>query len=174
MKRTRLSLSVLLGGAVLVVLSCADPSPTAPAGPQGGLFDGLLQPTGLLACSPLAYDSVTQTVGPEGGTLFVGPHRLVVPAGALDAPVAITGIVRSETVNRIHFEPEGLVFNQYSAPSLWMSYANCSLLGSLLPKRIAYVTPDLLILEYLSSLDSFWTRTVRGKVPHFSDYAIAW
>jgi hypothetical protein len=172
MKATRLSLAVLLGGALLVVLSCADPSPTAPAGPQAGLFDGLLQPTGLLDCSPLAYDSVTQTVGPEGGTLFVGPHRLTVPAGALDTAVTITGIVRSETVNRIHFEPEGLVFNQ--AAYLRMSYANCSLLGSFLPKRIAYVTPDLLILEYLSSLDIFWTQTVRGKVEHFSDYALAW
>ncbi|HEY3279812.1 MAG TPA: hypothetical protein VGJ83_04810 [Gemmatimonadales bacterium] len=174
MKATRLSLSVLLGGAVLVALSCAEPTAPAPRGLLGGddLFGDLKQLTGLLQCEPLPYDSVTQTIGPLGGVIQVGPHSLTIPAGALDSDVTITAVTPSDTVNRIQFQPEGLVFNQYT--DLLMSYANCNLMGSLLPKRIAYTTPDLLILDYLPSLDNVFTQTVRGKLQHFSDYALAW
>jgi hypothetical protein len=179
MKAGSLARAALLGAAMLVGLSCTDAAPTGPVdvpAPQAGLFDDfddlLFKPTGLLECSPLPYDSVTQVVGPEGGTIFAGPHRLIVPEGALDSEVAITAVVRPETVNRVEFQPEGLVFNQ--SASLRMSYANCNLLGSILPKRIAYIAPDLSILDYLSSLDIFWTQTVRGKLEHFSEYAIAW
>lgn len=175
MKPTRLVLSVLLGGATLVALSCAEPTSPKPNGSLLGgddLFGGLKQLTGLLQCTPLPYDSVTQTIGPEGGEIQVGPHTFTVPAGALDTAVEITAVAPSDTVNHIRFQPEGLVFNQFT--TLRMSYANCDLLGSTLPKRIAFTSPDLQILDYVPSLDNALTQTVRGKVLHFSDYAIAW
>jgi hypothetical protein len=175
MKPTRLLLTALLGGATLVALSCAEPTRPTPSGSLLGggddLFGDLSQVTGLLQCTPLPYDSVTQTIGPEGGVINVGPHTFTVPEGALDAPTEITAVVPSDTVNRIQFQPEGLVFNGFT--TLRMSYANCNLL-SLLPKRIAYVSPDLSILDYVPSLDNTLSQTVRGKVSHFSDYAIAW
>jgi len=174
MKTIGLGRAALLAGIALAVVSCAEP--TSPA-PQAGLFDGdlfgdLTRRTGLLQCTPLPYDSVTQTLGPEGGVMHVGPHTFTVPAGALDTAVTITAVTPSDTINRIQFQPEGLVFNGYT--TLRMSYANCDLLGSLLPKRIAYVSTDLTILEYLQSLDNVFTQTVRGKVQHFSEYALAW
>lgn len=170
MKGTRLFLGALLGAAAAIGLSCAEPS--SPPAPPIGLLGGLDVPTGLLQCTPLPYDSVTQTIGPEGGTIQVGPHSLEIPAGALDTAVTITAVAPSDTVNRIQFQPEGLTFGQYA--SLTMSYANCDLLGIWLPKRVAYVTPDLLILDYVPSLDSADSQTVRGKLQHFSDYAVAW
>ncbi len=168
----------------LAALSCSDPS--APT-PQADLFGGLPLPppplpppplpvpfpTGLLACTPVAADSVTQTIGPEGGTLQVGANTLAIPAGALDSAVSITAVAPSDTVNRVQFQPEGLTFLQPA--QLTMSYANCDPLGLLLPKQIAYTTDDLLlILEYLPSLDDLSGQTVTGEVRHFSDYAIAW
>jgi len=54
------------------------------------------------------------------------------------------------------------------------SYANCSLVGNLLPKRIAYTTDDLQILYYLLSLGNPLSQTVTGQVNHFSAYVIAW
>ena len=170
MKSVRLS-AALLGAVALVAISCADPTTPAPQ-PSGDLFGDLKQVTGLLQCTPLPYDSVTQTIGPEGGTIQVGPHTFEVPAGALDSAVAITAVTPSDTINQIQFQPEGLVFNGYA--TVWMSYANCNLLGSLLPKRIAYTSSDGVILDYLPSLDNGFTQTVRGKVQHFSEYAIAW
>jgi len=176
MKSVRLLRAALLGAIALIAVSCADPM-TPTAQPQASWLDGdligdLRQLTGLLKCTPLPYDSVTQTIGPAGGVMEVGPHTFTVPAGALDSDVTITAVTPSDTINRIQFQPEGLVFNGYTA--LRMSYANCDLLGSLAPKRIAYVGPDLGILEYLPSLDNIFTQTVRGKVQHFSEYAVAW
>jgi len=55
-----------------------------------------------------------------------------------------------------------------------MSYANCNLLGRLLPKRIAYTTNLLDVIEYLLSIDNLFTKKVTGRVPHFSEYVISW
>ncbi len=93
---------------VAALLGCGERAPTGIA-PQALLWD--LPPvtvTGLVSCTPLSPDSVSQTIGPLGGTLAVGPHRLFIPAGALDAPVEITAMAPADTVNRIRFEPQGL------------------------------------------------------------------
>ena len=164
-------IALLTGTALLLVLGCREPAaPLAP--PQGSLLGLPLQFTGLLRCSPLPYDSVTQTIGPEGGVINVGTHSLAIPAGALDSAVTITAVAPSDTVNRIQFQPQGLVFNQ--AASLTMSYANCNPMTSLVPRRIAYTDDLLTILEYLVSVDDRDSRTVTGDLYHFSDYALAW
>ena len=167
--------AALLSGGALLLLSCADPSPlgidSRGSRPQADLFGESL-PVGLLTCTPLPYDSVTQTIGPDGGTLAVGAHTLTVPPGALDSAVSITAVAPSDTVNHVRFQPEGLTFQQPA--SLTLSYANCNLWGSLAPKRIAYTTDALLILEYLPSLDDLLAQTVTGRLEHFSEYAVAW
>jgi hypothetical protein len=173
MKAVRALLVVLFVGA------CVDRSPTSvptpPQGPQAqaGLIGSLLKPTGLLSCSDLPPASATQTVGSLGGVIRVGPHTLTIPGGALAAPTTITAtLVTGRGVNAVHFEPAGLRFQR--SASLTMSYKNCNLLGSLLPKRIAYTSDALAILEYLLSLDNLLAKRVTGQLVHFSDYAIAW
>ena len=177
MKATRLWTGVLLGAAGVLLLGCGDRSPLDVASqaprPQGGLIGGLLGPGGgLLACQPPPYDSTTQTIGPAGGTIRIGSHSLVIPAGALPSPTAITAVVVSGPVNAVRLEPQGLQFQQ--AADLTLSYANCDLLGSLAPKRIAYTTEARDILEYLRSADNLFARQVTGELRHFSEYAIAW
>lgn len=176
MRATRLLQCALLAGAAVVMLSCDDPSPVGVPSrvsrPVGALVDSLLQAAGggLLRCSPLPYDSVTQTIGPAGGTLVVGRNTLSIPAGALDTLVSITAVAPSDTVNRVQFQPQGLTFRQPA--SLTMSYANCTPIGA--PKRVAYTSPGLQILQYLPSLDDASLQTVTGQLQHFSDYAVAW
>jgi hypothetical protein len=164
---------VLIGAALFAVLSCERSSPVGvdSKAPNADLL-GWAPSVGLLRCSPLPADSVTQTIGPDGGTLSVGTHRLTIPAGALTAPVTITAIAPSDTVNQVRFFPEGLTFA--SPALLTMSYANCSLLYGLVPKQIAYTTDDLSILALLPSIDDFWRQQVTGSLQHFSTYAIAW
>ena len=161
---------------VCVIGSCSDRAPTAPApvaAPDASLIGDLLRPTGLLQCSALPAASASQTIGPEGGSITVGPHVLWVPAGALAKPTTITAtLVTGQGVNGVRFQPEGLQFD--SPAYLTMSYANCNLLGKLLPKRIAYTTDVLDIVEYLLSIDNLFSRKVTGRVPHFSEYVIAW
>jgi hypothetical protein len=164
----------------LVAPSCGEP-PSAPAvpaaapvpAPQAGLIGGLLGPTGLLKCSNLPYATNTKTIGPLGGSISAGPHTLKVPPGALLSPTTITMTAPTGMgVNAVRFQPEGLRFARSAA--LTMSYSNCSLLGNLLPKRIAYTDDNLNILYYLLSLDNLLSKKVTGKVNHFSDYVVAW
>lgn len=159
---------------LFIAASCGEPpSAPAPQTPEASLIGDLLRPTGLLKCSDLPYAEDTETIGPLGGRLTAGPHTLTIPAGALRQPTTITmSAPTGMGVNIVHFEPEGLEFERGAA--LTMSYANCNLLGRLLPKRIAYTTPNLNILYYLLSLDNIFTKRVTGKLDHFSDYVIAW
>src|SRR5437899_7676902 len=73
MKVARLTRAALVITAA-ALLSCGDPplSPVPP--PQGSLIGSLLQATGLLHCTPLPTAMATQTVGPAGGVIKVGPH----------------------------------------------------------------------------------------------------
>lgn len=174
MRLTRLVVAALAGLGVFVALSCRDPV-APPAAPRAFTLLPPTDPTylfdGLLTCSPLPADSVTQTIGPAGGTLVVGPHTLSIPPGALAAPVTITAVAPSDTVNRVRFAPQGLTFQ--TPATLTLSYANCQrVLG--LPAQIAYTTDALAILEILSSVDNGQTATVTAPLQHFSDYAVAW
>jgi len=176
MKARRLIAPVLL---LVAALACTDRTPTSvpavPAvpAPDASLIGSLLAPTGLLKCSDLPYDAETKTIGPLGGTISAGPHWLTIPPGALSAPTSITMTAPTGLgVNAVKFQPQGLQFRTPAA--LTMSYANCSLLGKVLPKRIAYTDDNLNILYYLLSLDNILSKRVTGKVNHFSDYVIAW
>ncbi len=79
MKPTSFLRAALLAGAAALLLSCAE---RPPLGPQADLL-GLpplpapaSPPSGLLQCSPLAADSVTQTIGPAGGTIALSGWSL--------------------------------------------------------------------------------------------------
>lgn len=181
MKRARLFSSLILASVLLAGVSCStDQNPTAPAAgvdirPEaaGGLLGtGLAQ--GLLYCSPLPAASASQSIGPAGGTIVVGPHVLVIPAGALNRTVTITAVAPSDSVNSVQFSPQGLTFARGHPAKLTLSYANCSLLGRLLPKRVAYTTDLLRILQLLPSLDNLLQKKVSAPLEHFSRYAVAW
>lgn len=169
-----------LSGVLVVVMalatgSCRPDQPTGLAStptPTASLVEDLLAPTGLLQCTPQPYARASKLIGPAGGVLQIGPHTLTIPAGALSGWVQISGDAPVGTVNSVRLFPEGLRFAQPAA--LTMSYANCNLLGLLLPKRIAYTTDALQILQYLLSLDNLLTKQVTGRLEHFSRYAVAW
>src|SRR6266699_1676488 len=134
---------------LLVSPSCSESPTSSPATPtpEASLIGSLLKPTGLLRCSNLPYAQSTATIGRQGGSISAGPHTLVI-------------------------QPHGLQF--LTPASLTMSYSNCSLLGLLLPKEIAYTDDNLNILSYLLSLDNLLSKRVTGKVNHFSNYVVAW
>src|SRR5256886_15071819 len=114
MKGARLARAALVLTAA-ALLSCGEPplSPVPP--PQASLIGGLLQATGLLQCTAMPTATATQTVGPAGGGINVGPHRLSIPAGALRAPVTITAPAPSDNLNRIQVQPQGLVLQRAAA-----------------------------------------------------------
>jgi hypothetical protein len=176
MKAKRAVPVVLLVAAVFAALSCGDGMPTSVSRiePRGDLtmFGVPLQKLNLVSCTPLPYDSVTEVIGPGGGTIRVGAQALVVPPGALDSEVVITAVAPSDTINAVQFQPAGLHFNVKA--SLVMSYANCGIVGALLPQNVVYVDSSLNILDVLPSLTDPLSQTVTGSVRHFSEYALAW
>jgi hypothetical protein len=126
--------------------------------------------TDLLVCSSQPYAITTQTIGPSGGVLNVGSHSLAIPSDALTQKVTITAEQIPGSTNSVRFSPEGLRFEKPAV--LTMTYNNCALV--LLQKKIVYTTEKLKILEVLSSLDLFKSKTVRAPIDHFSRYAVAY
>src|SRR6478672_11793140 len=169
---------------LLVGVSCTAADPTGPvatdqqAAPSLGIIGDLTNSvvgtlgsvTDLLLCSPQPYASTTRTIGPDGGLITVGTHRLFIPAGALPSDVSITAEQMPGSTNSIRFSPQGLQFQQPAA--LTMTYDNCALV--LLQKKIAYTDENLKVLQVLRSLDLFRTKTVTAPIDHFSRYAVAY
>jgi len=190
----------LLAGAAALVLSCRDATPVGVDARTSVLLAGRhAQPrTGddsdddgdeiedgdsLVSCRPLPYDSVTRTIGPEGGELEVGRNWLVIPQGALRDPVSITAVAPSDTVAMVRFRPEGLRF--LSTALLVLTYDNCRIPRPATP-RIALVTDSYRVIEFLPSEAASPSdhrlpkghqeghRRVVGELQHFSNYAVAW
>ena len=163
-----LGLSVAL--AVGVSCSSSD-SPVAPtAEPPSPLIGTLLSAADLLVCRAQPYAVTTQQVGPAGGTIVVGEHRLVIPQGALGSTVVIKAEQVSGSVNSVRFSPSGLRFAKPA--QLTMSYRNC--LVVLLRKRIAYTDELLRVLSLLPSIDLLGSKTVTSPIDHFSRYVVAY
>ena len=188
----------LLAGAAALVSSCREASPagvdarapTVMAGRSAHEGDDGDDPDdenedgdSLAVCRPLPYDSVTQTIGPEGGEIEVGRNKLVIPRGALRASVSITAVAPSDTVALVRFHPEGLRFQ--TTALLVMRYDNCRVPSTATP-RIALVTDALDVIEVLASGAGSpganrltkgpkqGRMLVVGQLQHFSNYAVAW
>ncbi|SRR6266496_318364 len=152
-------------------------SPPKPGGDDGDDQGG----DSLLSCRPLPYESVTQTIGPEGGVLEVRHNWLLVPRGALKDRVSITAVAPSDTLALIRLQPEGLRFQKTAF--LVAAYDNCRVKKGVTP-RIAHVTDALDVIDYLPSVDQLgdprlkkvrkWHHRVVGELQHFSNYAVAW
>jgi hypothetical protein len=122
-------------------------------------------------CEPLAYDAEAKIIGPQGGELHIGPHKLTIPRGALSVPTVVTGEMPVDTLVSVQLSPHGLNFNRQV--TLELSYKHC-----FLPKeyfyRLAYIDDLLNILELPFSHDKKGLDEVKGYIEHFSRYAIAY
>lgn len=164
----------------LTALSCnSDQSPTAvrqstaaqptPRELLGLPILGGLTET-LLPCNVTTTTTATKTIGPDGGTLTVGPHTLVIPAGALASPVTITGTAPAGGYVQVDFQPQGLRFAKKA--TLTLSYRSCALPLSLL-YDVVYTDDSYNILEILPSLSSLLSANVSAPIGHFSHYMLA-
>jgi hypothetical protein len=124
----------------------------------------------LLSCSPEPYRISQRTIGPQGGTLDLGAHRLAIPAGALKDRVLITGEVVPGATNSVRLLPEGLTFRRPA--TLTLDYANCVTIEVL--KKVVYTDENLRVLEILKSEDAPGGFRVSAPIDHFSRYAVAW
>lgn len=166
-------LVALVGG--LTVCGIDQPSaPVAPAPPNADLLgidlnstlQSVLQP---LSCSTRGYGSVTKTIGQDGGSITVGPHRLTIPRNALRSDVTITASAPAGAHILVEFAPHGLEFKK--SGDLTLSYAECGIL--VLHPRVVYVGESFEILEILPTVPDLLGRTATGRIKHFSGYSLA-
>ena len=125
----------------------------------------------LLRCEPQEYDGEAKIIGPAGGELHAGDHKLVIPRGALLVPTIITAEAPTTSLIEVDFEPHGLVFEK--RPVLTLSYKHC-----LQPEGeqhgVAYLSAQGDVLENLRSHDDRWLDQVEAWLEHFSRYAITY
>ncbi|MEO8200967.1 MAG: hypothetical protein ABI679_10635 [Gemmatimonadota bacterium] len=122
-------------------------------------------------CAPLPYAGQAQIIGPAGGTILFGPHRLTIPANALPQPTVITAEAPPSNFVQVELSPHGLQFG--TSAELELSYQHC-----LLPKeftyRLAYIDDSNNLIQFLLSIDKKIKGSVVGSIAHFSKYAVAY
>ena len=122
-------------------------------------------------CDPLAYDAETKIIGPQGGDIHIGPHKLRIPRGALSVPTVVTGEMPVDTLVSVRLSPHGLQFER--PVTLELSYKHCYL-PQWYRYRLAYIDDLNNILELPFSHDKKGLDEVKGYIDHFSRYAIAY
>lgn len=125
----------------------------------------------LLRCEPRPYDGDAAIIGPDGGTLHVGEHQLVIPKGALTREELITAEAPTSSLVDLEFSPEGLTFGR--SAELTLSYKGCEVPADI-DLVLAYVGWGNRIIELPPSQDRKDLSEVVGEVGHFSQYAVAY
>jgi hypothetical protein len=124
----------------------------------------------LLRCEPKPFEGDAAIIGPEGGTLHIGEHELVIPRGALDEERLIVGEAPTSSLVDVEFQPEGLQFQR--AATLTLSYKGCERPDGV-DLSLAYIGFGNRILELPPSEDRRSELEVSGEIHHFSRYAVA-
>jgi hypothetical protein len=125
----------------------------------------------LLRCEPRPYDGEAAIIGPDGGTLHIGEHQLVIPRGALPQEELIVAEAPTSSLVDVEFSPEGLTFTRPA--ELTLSYKGCDV-PTTIDLLLAYVGWGNRILELPPSHDQRDLSEVIGEIDHFSRYAVAY
>jgi hypothetical protein len=128
--------------------------------------------TALLICDPLQYVAETKIIGPEGGDIDFGPHKLRVPAGALPWRTVITAEAPTALQVYGQFSPSGVRF--LKELELHLSYQHCVLPNGFQFLRSAYVDAQFNVLELPRAEDRRNEEKVWTWFGHFSRYAVAY
>lgn len=129
----------------------------------------------FMMCDPVQYAGEAKIIGPEGGEIGFGPHKLRIPVNALKVPTVITAEAPPSLTVEAQLGPHGLEFDARYPANLELNYKHClGLPRNLLSKKIVYVNDLYEILEVTLSEDKKDRGLVNGKLFHFSGYIVAW
>lgn len=125
----------------------------------------------VLRCAPQPRASVTKVLGPKGGSFNFGPHQLLVPAGALDTNVTITGTAPSNPTVNVEFEPHGLQFKR--PVQMTVDYKQCIVPDSV-ELGVTYMLNGWYAVEKMPSADVRKDKKITAITDHFSGYVLTW
>jgi hypothetical protein len=183
---------VALAVGALTLASCGGETPTlprlqqsAPEAPASDLLGGLtslLGVNGLQRTQALAAPiTVSQSIGPDGGTLAIPQAgvTVTVPRGALAATTKITMTARAGTLVAYDFAPHGITFAKPLVFSQQLRGTNATLLTAPLLGLAYYEDASLLtktgglVTQLLGGTVNTLTWTFTGSIPHFSGYMVS-
>jgi hypothetical protein len=118
-----------------------------------------------------AQTVVSAIIGPNGGSLRLGPHSLVVPAGAVREPITFSLTVASRTSIALDCGPSPFRFDV--PVTLTLSYAGTSFTSAANPSNIEilYMAADGSLEEIPGTVD-VRGASVTAQVSHFSRYIL--
>jgi len=173
---------VLAAAALSSGIGCAGTDTTSPTrlAKSGASADkGSVQPgsvgaphiitngAGLIGCTPRDPQYGTATIGSNGGELVIGPHRLIIPPGALQQTVEVSGTIVEDSPNpRIDLEPHGLQFKKPAG--LILDASNCTDVPD-----IVYINEIGVVSDPILAVYSNWWHTIAAPINHFSGYMVA-
>lgn len=129
-------------------------------------------PSPLLLCQPDDYAGAAAIIGPDGGEIRFGQHRLKIPEGALASRTVVTAEAPTSLEITAELSPHGLQFQQ--DVELRFDYGRCTQPLFVPAFRVVYLDDLLRILEVPPSEDYRNSGWIRGWIRHFSKYAVAY
>lgn len=118
-----------------------------------------------LACNVPSPLQGSAWIGPDGGVLDIGPHRLIVPPGALTKQTLLSGTIPTGNSIEIDFQPSGLQFRKPAG--LIFDVSSCG------------PVPNAIFIdevggedEHIQAIYSNWWHTIAAPIEHFSVYAL--
>jgi hypothetical protein len=150
---------ILLSTLTLALAGCPADR-TAPGSPE------------LITCNTTEEIRATEQIGPQGGTLQVGDHRLEVPAGAVAQTVSFTGVLLADELLKVTIQADGADEFRFQSPAtLTLSYARCPAPAEPERLRIYKIDPRTnRVLEDVGGRAAPQERTITAPLDGLSTY----
>jgi hypothetical protein len=168
---------ILAALALAAVVACTGDSPTGPVAQAPAAtrntYPGSHRTRDALSgkfvpanCTPKNAAEGTALIGPRGGVLNIGTHRLIIPAGALDRTVQISGSVPAGKPFEVDLQPHGLRFRK--AAGLILDATSCTDVPP-----IVYLIDQYTVTPPIPAFYSNWWKAIACPIWHFSGYMVA-
>lgn len=133
-------------------------------------------PTLVTTSTTQGWQTASATIGVYGGKLSLGPHKLVVPAGAVLEPTVFTATIVPGNTIEVAFSARtaasGATVSRFPIPLVLSLNYQAAKIDNPFGLSIVYVAPDGTLQENASIIDVTNNQVV-ANVFHFSDYAVA-
>lgn len=178
MLRTMILRRIASLAVVAVLAACSDPA-TSPPPSSPSATDLLLERTAALVECPSDLSlSASALIGPLGGEVSVGGHRIIVPRNAFTPGgfKLVTLVVPPSRYVEIEARVDGLPHFEFDEPvTVVVDYSRCARTNiDQQPLRVWHIEPlTNTFLEDMGGVDDKQARTVTFTTDHFSGYAIA-
>lgn len=122
-----------------------------------------------LRCEPQPRAGETKVIGPKGGVIKMGLSQLVIPPGALDTNVTITGTAPTSSAVEVQFQPHGLLFKR--SVEMTIDYGKC-VVPDTTELDVTYTLNGWWGVERMPSADARRDKRITALTDHFSGYVL--